>query len=42
MHSRKESKRYNSSTPRYEEEGRCPCFGYIRPSCHPQGFGRRG
>ncbi|MBA0610744.1 hypothetical protein Godav_011545, partial [Gossypium davidsonii] len=28
----------NSSTPRYEEEGRGLCFEYIRLSCLPQDF----
>ncbi|MBA0634919.1 hypothetical protein Godav_000080 [Gossypium davidsonii] len=31
--------KYNSSTPRHEEEGRGLCFEYIRLSCLPQGFG---
>ncbi|MBA0575534.1 hypothetical protein Golob_024457 [Gossypium lobatum] len=35
----KNLKDINSSTPRYEEEGRCICFEYIRLSCIPQGFG---
>ncbi|MBA0844610.1 hypothetical protein Goarm_022544 [Gossypium armourianum] len=34
-----EFERYNSSTPRYEEEGRCLCFEYIRLNCLPQALG---
>ncbi|MBA0877056.1 hypothetical protein Goshw_006412, partial [Gossypium schwendimanii] len=33
VHSLEEFKRYNSSTPRYEKEGRCICFEYIQLSC---------
>ncbi|MFQ6622343.1 hypothetical protein Gotur_001454 [Gossypium turneri] len=35
----KKFERYNSSIPRYEEEGRRLCFEHIRLSYIPQGFG---
>ncbi|MFQ6668047.1 hypothetical protein Gotur_033855 [Gossypium turneri] len=38
VHSLEEFERYNSSTPRHEEEDRGLCFEYIRLSCLPQGF----
>ncbi|MBA0754743.1 hypothetical protein Gogos_000135 [Gossypium gossypioides] len=39
MHSLEEFERFNSNTPRCEEQGRRLCFEYIWLSCLSQSFG---